>query len=399
MTKVRAQFFTSAAQPSDFPPPSLPEVAVVGRSNVGKSSLINALVGQPGLARTSRTPGRTRLVNWFAIEDRFHLVDLPGYGYAEVSHATREGWRPLIEGYLADRASLAGVLLLIDIRRGVQDEELDFVPWLAERAMPVVVALTKSDKLAKHKRVLEVARARQALALRKDPFAVSATSNDGIDPLWRAVVQLAIQARPAKSAKPAKPAKPAGRAVKPGTRIVTFGGYTVRVPANWPVYNLEKDPSRCVRYDVHAVYLGTPGPNQNCPPHVVGRVDTISILGKGDTHVHVEAWWAVPNKIPPINIRPKQPLRCVRVCSGSYLRHAFSLARHIASNQRTHISVSRLGQAWVGASSVVCPCIAEWGWSRQRVIGLVRRRAGLPVMSGEVSVRLDAAQSSPGPSA
>ena len=105
MTKLRAQFFTSAAQPSDFPPPTLPEVAVVGRSNVGKSSLINALVGQTGLARTSRTPGRTRLVNWFAIEDRFYLVDLPGYGYAEVSHATREGWRPLIEGYLADRAS------------------------------------------------------------------------------------------------------------------------------------------------------------------------------------------------------------------------------------------------------------------------------------------------------
>jgi GTP-binding protein len=206
MTKVRAHFVTSAAQPSDFPPPTLPELAVVGRSNVGKSSLINALVGQAGLARTSRTPGRTRLVNWFSIEDRFHLVDLPGYGYAQVSHATREGWRPLIEGYLSDRASLAGVLLLIDIRRGAQDEELDFVPWLAERAMPVVVALTKSDKLAKNKRVLEVARARQALGLRKEPFAVSATSSEGIDPLWRAVVQLAIQATPGKPSRPSKPA-------------------------------------------------------------------------------------------------------------------------------------------------------------------------------------------------
>ena len=82
-----------------------------------------------------------------------------------------------------------------------------------------------------------------------------------------------------KPAQPAQPAKSAERAVKPGTRIVTFGGYTVRVPASWPVYNLEKDPSRCVRYDVHAVYLGTPGPNQDCPPHVVGRVDTISIQG------------------------------------------------------------------------------------------------------------------------
>lgn len=196
MSKVRAHFLTSAAEAKDFPPPSLPEIAVVGRSNVGKSTLINTLVGQAGLARTSRTPGRTRLVNWFVIEDRFHLVDLPGYGYAEVSQALRESWRPLIEGYLAERPSLAGVLLLVDIRRGVQDEELDFVPWLAERDMPVVTALTKADKLAKNKRTLEVARAKQALGLRREPLAVSATSNEGIDALWRAVTQLVAKPKP-----------------------------------------------------------------------------------------------------------------------------------------------------------------------------------------------------------
>ena len=196
MTRIAARFVTSAAQPSGFPPPSLPEVAVVGRSNVGKSSLINALVGQPGLARTSRTPGRTRLINWFEVDARFHLVDLPGYGYAEVSQAMRDSWRPLIEGYLAGRASLAGVLLLIDIRRGVQDEELDFAPWLAERAMPAVVALTKADKLPKNKRMLEIRRARAALGLSRDPFAVSTLDGDGIAPLWRAVVQLAAQPRP-----------------------------------------------------------------------------------------------------------------------------------------------------------------------------------------------------------
>jgi GTP-binding protein len=190
--KVPARFVTSAAAPADFPPPSLPEIAVVGRSNVGKSSLINALVGQDGLARTSRTPGRTRLINWFEVEARptFYLVDLPGYGYAEVSQAMRESWRPLIETYLADRATLAGVLLLIDVRRGPQDEELDFVPWLAERGKSIVVALTKADKLAKNKRQLEVMRARKTLALRTDPFAVSTLSSDGIDPLWRAVVKL-----------------------------------------------------------------------------------------------------------------------------------------------------------------------------------------------------------------
>src|SRR5689334_20185934 len=128
--KVRARFVTSAAKPADFPPPTLPEIAVVGRSNVGKSSLINALVGQDGLARTSRTPGRTRLINWFEIGSQppFYLVDLPGYGYAEVSAAVRQTWRPMIQAYLEQRTSLAGVLLLVDIRRNAEAEEQDFVP-------------------------------------------------------------------------------------------------------------------------------------------------------------------------------------------------------------------------------------------------------------------------------
>src|SRR6185503_13845142 len=156
MAKIPARFVISASKPSEFPPPSLPEIAVVGRSNVGKSSLINALTGQDGLARTSRTPGRTRLVNWFEVNGKFQLVDLPGYGYAEVSREMRESWRPLIENYLSERKTLAGVLLLIDVRRGVQDEELDFVPWLEAKQTPIVVALTKSDKLAKNKRMLEV---------------------------------------------------------------------------------------------------------------------------------------------------------------------------------------------------------------------------------------------------
>ena len=191
--KTPAKFITSAAKPSDFPPPTLREIAVVGRSNVGKSSLINAMVGQDGLARTSRTPGRTRLINWFEVATNppFHLVDLPGYGYAEVHQEMRESWRPLIETYLEKRDTLAGVLLLVDIRRNAEEEELDFVPWLQEHEKPIVVALTKADKLPKNKRNLEVMRAKQLLGLKREPFCVSTLSNDGVEALWKTIVKLA----------------------------------------------------------------------------------------------------------------------------------------------------------------------------------------------------------------
>ncbi|CAN5470493.1 ribosome biogenesis GTP-binding protein YihA/YsxC [soil metagenome] len=188
--KVPAVFVTSAAKPADFPFGTLPELAVVGRSNVGKSTLINTLVGHDGLARTSRTPGRTRLVNWFEIDKKFHLVDLPGYGYAAVNRDMKESWRPLIETYLAKRDVLAGVLLLIDIRRGVQEEELDFIPWLAERKVPLIVALTKADKLAKNKRTLEVMKAKKDLALKRDPIAVSAQTAEGVEAMWRAMLKI-----------------------------------------------------------------------------------------------------------------------------------------------------------------------------------------------------------------
>jgi len=193
--KVHARFVTSASKPAEFPPGTLPELAIVGRSNVGKSSLINALVGQNGLARTSRTPGRTRLANWFEVDGSFQLVDLPGYGYAAVDKDMRESWRPLIETYLEKRDVLSGVVLLVDIRRGAEDEELDFVPWLAQKAIPIVVALTKADKLAKNKRMLEIGKVKRALALKRDPVAVSAQTGDGIDVLWRAIRKQLLDAK------------------------------------------------------------------------------------------------------------------------------------------------------------------------------------------------------------
>ncbi len=188
--KVPATFVTSAAKPSGFPVGTLPELAVVGRSNVGKSTLINTLVGHEGLARTSRTPGRTRLVNWFEIDHKFHLVDLPGYGYAAVNRDLKESWRPLIETYLEKRDVLAGVLLLIDIRRGAQEEELDFIPWLAQKKIPVIIALTKADKLPKNKRTLEVMKAKKDLAQKRDPIAVSAQTAEGVDAMWRAMLKI-----------------------------------------------------------------------------------------------------------------------------------------------------------------------------------------------------------------
>lgn len=191
MSKVHATFVISAAAPKDFPPEGDPELAIVGRSNVGKSSLINAMLGSD-LARTSRTPGRTRLLNWFAVASKppVALVDLPGYGYAEVAVSMRESWRPLIEAYLTSRQNLACVVVLIDIRRGAQDEELDFVAWLEQQKTPFVVALTKSDKLAKNKRMLEVQRVKAQLGLTRPPYAVSAQTQEGVESLWRALLSL-----------------------------------------------------------------------------------------------------------------------------------------------------------------------------------------------------------------
>lgn len=147
----KAEFIKSAVTPSHFPEPDVPEVAFAGRSNVGKSSLINTLVNRKNLVKTSSKPGCTQLINFFNINDTAFFVDLPGYGYAKVSKKIRAQWGPMVERYLNVRPNLIGVLLLIDIRREPKKEEFDLLSWLNIRSIPTLIILTKADKLSKNK--------------------------------------------------------------------------------------------------------------------------------------------------------------------------------------------------------------------------------------------------------
>jgi len=186
-----AERVASAASADRFPRPGAPEVAFLGRSNVGKSSLLNRLVGRKGLAHTSSTPGKTRLLHWYRIErgaGTLLFVDLPGYGYAKVSRGERESWRGLVEAYLGDRPSLRLAVLLQDLRRDVSEDETLLLEWLAEREVPAVLALTKCDKLKPMRRAARVRKLREAVALPAvEVIATSAQTGASIDDLWRAI--------------------------------------------------------------------------------------------------------------------------------------------------------------------------------------------------------------------
>ena len=173
------------------PDSTLPEVAFAGRSNVGKSSLLNTLLRRRSAARVSRTPGRTREINFFRINDAFVLVDLPGYGYARIAKERRAEWRPLIEGYLSQSPTLRGLVLLLDARREPTDDDRAMLDFLAERETPVLVAITKMDKFGSDAGVERVQVIARALDLDADQVVpVSARTGLGRDELAAAVMDL-----------------------------------------------------------------------------------------------------------------------------------------------------------------------------------------------------------------
>ena len=144
-----AVFLKSAASPSDFPADTDREVAFVGRSNSGKSTALNLIAGARKLARVSKTPGRTQLINFFSLGERRRLVDLPGYGFARVPPDVQARWQRLLETYLRERASLVGLVITVDIRRGLTQLDLQLLRWLEPRELPVAILLTKADKLSR----------------------------------------------------------------------------------------------------------------------------------------------------------------------------------------------------------------------------------------------------------
>lgn len=183
-----ADFIKSATRPAHFPEGDLPEIAFAGRSNVGKSSLINVLVNRRGLVRTSSTPGRTQLLNFFDINHEFVLVDLPGYGFAQVPLSVKKEWGPMVRNYLSGRRRLKAVVLLFDIRRVPREEDIQLLDWLEEFTIPTIPVLTKVDKFGRGQRDRQVGPILEATGLPRDAFTLfSATTREGRDEVWQRI--------------------------------------------------------------------------------------------------------------------------------------------------------------------------------------------------------------------
>jgi GTP-binding protein len=183
---VQSEFVCAAAKPARFPEESLPEVAFLGRSNVGKSSLLNCLVEKRNLASTSRTPGRTQTINFYRVEQKLYLVDLPGYGYAKVPAELARSWKRLAEEYLLKRKTLALLVLILDARRGWMESDLALREWLRFHGKPYLVVATKIDKLNQSERTRTLARMRAECA-ESEVVPFSALTGQGVKETWQAI--------------------------------------------------------------------------------------------------------------------------------------------------------------------------------------------------------------------
>lgn len=188
----RAEFLVSAAKPPEYPRGGLPEVAFLGRSNVGKSSLINTLLNRRRLAQTSRTPGKTRRINFFSVNSGFLFVDLPGYGYARVSRSVHASWEKMVESYLSARTELCGSILLVDLRHPPTPQDLQMKSWLDHRRLAVIVVGTKADKFSSSRRELHLRQVREGLALKEEDPVIPFSSRTGLgkDRVWSALEKL-----------------------------------------------------------------------------------------------------------------------------------------------------------------------------------------------------------------
>ena len=183
---MKAEFVASSGSPESFPAEGPPEIAILGRSNVGKSSLINALTGQKGLAFTSSTPGRTQTINFYRIEESWYFVDLPGYGYARAPAAQLVEWKKLIDKYLMERTTLTCSCLILDARRGWMEKDLDLKRWLEHHGRPYLVIATKTDKMNQSD------LGHGLRGIRKEgvePLPFSALTGRGVREIWQALTK------------------------------------------------------------------------------------------------------------------------------------------------------------------------------------------------------------------
>ena len=191
MKVQKAEFVTSATEPDQYPRPDRPEIAFAGRSNVGKSSLINTLLGRKNLVRTSKKPGRTRTINFFDVNGEFYLVDLPGYGYAKVSKKERAAWGPMIDSYLDLRPTLEVLVCIMDIRRGVEDDDMQLIEAAPHFGIQPVLVFTKADKLSKQKRQKRRRELAEVFGVEPDEILLfSSEKRIGKRELWRRLEEL-----------------------------------------------------------------------------------------------------------------------------------------------------------------------------------------------------------------